>query len=103
MKENQLNCKITYNNYEVLSAKRIDMIIFVKTVNKHSGEIIWFVGFATKGDFVTDVKRILNTENKYPNRYFREMFKEDYLTIPNVPIIFDNSSFTQQRYRKEIS
>ena len=69
MKENQLNCKITYNNYEVLSAKKVDMTIFVKTVNKHTGEIIWFVGFATKDDLVADVKRILNTEHKYPNRY----------------------------------
>lgn len=102
MKENQLSCKITYNNHEVLSAKKLNKVIFVKTVNKTSGEIIWFLGFETRLDLATDIKRILADEHKYTNRFFREMFKEDHLTTPNVPIIFDNSSFTQQRKRKEI-
>ena len=85
--DNILDRKITYNEYEVISAKKVDMIIFVKTVNKYSGEIIWFVGFATKFDFLADVKRILHSERKYPNRFFKEMFKEDRMALKIEPIL----------------
>ena len=97
---NLLDRKITYNNYEVLSAKKVDMIIFVKTVNKNNGQIFWFIGFATKFDFIEDIKRILNTDNKYPNRYFKEMFKDDRIDIVDIPIMFKDIKFESRR--KEI-
>lgn len=84
--DNILDRKITYNQYEVITTKQVDMIIFVKTVNKHNGEFIWFVGFATKGDFLADVKRILNSDRKYPNKFFKEMFKDDKMALKIEPI-----------------
>lgn len=99
---NVLDSKITYNNYEVLSAKRLDKIIFVKAYDKTSGKIFWFLGFETKQDFISDIKRILIDDKKYTNEYFKQMFQDDYLFKPSQQIIFDDSGFIQHRKRKEI-
>lgn len=90
--DNLLDRKITYNQYEVVDIKTVDMIVLVKTVNKYTGEIFWFVGFATKTNLIDDVKRILNLEHKHPNKFFREMFRQDRI----VPITLNEEK------RKEI-
>ena len=94
--DNLLDSKITYNNYEVLSVKILNNVIFVKTLNKASGEIIWFLGFKTRIDLATDVKRTLAEDHKYTNSFFKEMFKEDY-NISKVSITFDESKLIQRR------
>ena len=94
--DNLLDSKITYNNYEVLSVKILNNVIFVKTLNKASSEIIWFLGFKTRIDLATDVKRILAEDHKYRNSFFKEMFKEDY-NISKVSITFDESKLIQRR------
>ena len=76
---NGLNRKITYNNYEALSVRVLNNTIFVKTFDKQSGKIFWFIGFRTKVDLIADIRRILIDEHKFSNEFFKHLFKDDYL------------------------
>ena len=79
-KEKLLLSKIIYNNYTVLGVKIINKAIFIKTYDRNNGDIYWFVGVEMSFDLNTNIKRILAEEVKYPNKYFRETFKNDYIT-----------------------
>ena len=86
--------KITYNNFVVVSANKIDKVIFVKTYDKNSGKVFWFMGFDIERDLIKDVKRILRQDNKYPNSTFKKMFDEDFHQ-PETTILFEESGLTQ--------
>lgn len=70
---------ISYNQYIVLSARVINSIVFVKTQDKYTKEIVWFIGFKTKADLIVDVRRILFEEHKYSNDFFKAMFDNSTL------------------------
>ena len=99
MKKNQINCRITYNNYVVIGTTKLDKIIFVKTYEKTSGRVFWFLGFDVERDLTKDVKRILRDDHKYPNSNFKNMFMDDHYQ-PEVSIIFDEATELIKASRK---
>lgn len=97
MKESQI--RITYNNYVVISVKKLDKIIFVKTYDKTSGEIFWFLGFDTKRDLISDVKRALIEDKKYSNMFFKQIFQEDYYFPPTKHLIIDDAKIVHKEIK----
>ena len=82
---NQINRKITYNNYVVISAKIVDKIVFVKTYDKYTTEVIWFIGYNIGNDLVSNIRRILTEEKCYKNEYFKSMFQENTI-VPKIKV-----------------
>ena len=78
MLEENLNCNIVYNEYVVLSVRIIKLFVFVRTYNKASGEIFWFIGFKTNDKINEIVRKTLTDGTCYPNQYFKSMFEENY-------------------------
>ena len=78
MIEEYSNYKITYNEFVVLSVRVIKLFVFVRTYNKNTGEIFWFIGFKTHDKINEMIKKILVNGACYPNQYFKDMFKNNY-------------------------
>ena len=74
MEEIKLTTKIMYDGFLVISARKLNHIIFIKTINIEADEIYWFLGFELNKDILTDIKRILIEGNVYTNSFFRTMF-----------------------------
>lgn len=81
-KDNIIPSRITYNNYTVLNVRIINKVMLIKTCDVTSGEIFWFVGIEMSFDLYANIKRILAEDVKYPNKHFRETFKNDYVPSP---------------------
>lgn len=82
MQLENINNKITYNEYVVLSVRIINLFVFVRTYSKVTGEIFWFIGFKTNDKINEVVRKTLVDGTCYPNQYFKSMFEENYKTNP---------------------
>ena len=100
MKEVRLNGKIRYDNFDVLNVKVLNNIIFVKALNCETLEVVWFLGFKSKQDILSDIKRVVIEKHMFTNKFFRTMFKDDTLPTNN-PIIFNETSNYKTR-RKNV-
>ena len=78
MLEERSTHSITYNEFVVISVKVISYFVFVRTYNKNTNEIFWFIGFKTNEDINQITKKTLTDGACYPNQYFKKMFEENY-------------------------
>lgn len=105
MQDEKLTSRITYDGFMVISARKLNKILFIKTYDLKSGEIYWFLGFTISNDVTTDIKRVLAEGNKYSNEYFKQMFANKILLPPKSPLIIDESTtnFDLTEKRKRIA
>ena len=104
MQDEKLISKITYDGFMVISARKLNKILFIKTYDINSGETYWFLGFAIANEVTADIKRILVEGNKYSNEYFKQMFADQLILPPKSSIIINeattNLDLTDKRIRR---
>ena len=82
MRTEKLDMKLVYENYIVKGARQLYDVLFIKTCDKETGEIIWFMGYPYKNETISaTLHRILAENKKFPNSYLKAIFAEDKVSV----------------------